>query len=308
MGVRVAAAVAIALLGLVAPSGALAAFPGANGRIAVSGEWGCDGSTIKTVRPNGSGLRALGECNIHDQYGTWTADGSTLLFKTWMDEGRRQPVMTMEPDGSARRELPVPDGDWAHPSPSGDQLVYERLNPVAERTEIWKVNFDGSGLVRLRAGQQPRFSPNGNTIAFVRPTIGGRQRGGLWLMDLDGEIIRRITRGRIAHADWSPTGRRLAYAQSDEHSDIYTIGVRGQNRRRLTRTERKNEASPAWSPDGRWIAFVRITRPERRKPQEVRRDLARGGTRSKLVVTLPRLIEPGFGTLYPYTLSWQARP
>ena len=299
---RVAAALAVALLALAAAaSGALAAFPGENGRIAVSGEWGCDGSTIKSVRPDGSGVQALGECNIHDQYGTWTADGSTLLFKTWMDNGRRQPVMTMEPDGSDRRELPVPDGDWPHPSPSGDQFVYERLDPVAERTEIWKVNFDGSGLMRLRAGSQPRFSPDGNTIAFLH-------RRGLWLMDLDGEIVRRIERGRIWHWDWSPTGRRLAYAKFDEHSDIYTIGVRGHNRRRLTRTERKNESSPAWSPDGRWIAFVRITRPERRKPQEVRKDLARGGTRSKLVVTLPRLIEPGFGTLYPYTLSWQARP
>lgn len=294
-------ALAIALLALAAPSGALAAFPGENGRIAISGEWGCDGSTIKTVRQNGSGLQALGECNIHDQYGTWTADGSTLLFKTWMDEGRRQPVMTMEPDGSDRQELPAPDGDWAHPSPSGDQFVYERLNTVAERREIWKVNVDGSELMRLRAGAQPRFSPGGKTIAFLK----GR---GLWLMDLDGEIIRRITRGRIWHWDWSPTGRRLAYTKTGEQSDIYTIGVRGQNRRRLTRTERKNESSPAWSPDGRWIAFVRHTRPEARKPPEVRRDRPGGGTRSKLVKTLPRLNEPGFGTLYPYTLSWQARP
>jgi hypothetical protein len=293
---------------LAVPTTAAASFPGSNGRIAISGEWGCDGSTIKSVRPNGSGLQALGECNIHDQYGTWTADGSALLFKTWVDNGRRQPVMTMEPDGSARRELQVPDGDWAHPSPSGDQFVYERFDPVAERTEIWKVNFDGSGLVRLRAGQQPRFSPDGSVIGFLRPTIGGRQKRGLWLMELDGGIIRHITPDQIWHWDWSPTGRRLAYAKSDEQSDIYTIGAFGQKRRRLTRTERKNESSPAWSPDGRWIAFVRHTRPEARKPPEVRRDIPRGGTRSKLVTTLPRLNEPGFGTLYPYTLSWQARP
>ena len=305
---RVAAAVAIALPALVAPSGAFAGFRGENGRIAISAEWQCDGSFIHTVRPNGSGLQALSACNDYDRSGIWSADGRTLLFRARLDpEGRNEPLMTMGADGSDREVIPVPEGDNPYPSPSGDRFVYERVDPVAQRVEIWIANFDGSGLMRLRTGRAPRFSPDGTTIAFTR-------RRGLWLMDLEGTIIRRITRARIGRWDWSPTGRRLAYTKEidsetiEEKSDLYTIGVRGKHRRRLTHSEHKYESSPAWSPDGRWIAFVRTITGNPPKYREIRKKLARGGTRSQLVMTPPRFIEPASGSLYPTTLSWQPRP
>jgi Tol biopolymer transport system component len=290
-----------------APSGALAGFRGENGRIAISAEWGCDGSYIKTVRPNGSGLRPLGVCNAHDRSGISSADGQTLLFKARLDpEGRNEPLMTMGADGSARKVIPVPEGDYPYPSPSGDRFVYERVDLAAERVEIWGANFDGSGLMRLRAGRQPRFSPDGTTIAFTR-------QSGLWLMDLDGTVIRRITRAPVVNFDWSPTGRRLAYTKSidtgtiESASDLYRIGVNGKNRRRLSHSKHKYESSPAWSPDGRWIAFVRDTTGKQEHYREIRKKLARGGTRSQLVMTPPRYIERASGSLYPTWLSWQPR-
>ncbi len=302
------AVVAIGLLSVTVPSAAFAAFPGENGRIAISAEWNCDGSMIHTVRPNGSGLQPLSACNDYDRSGTWSADGQTILFRTRLDpEGRNQPLMTMAADGSDGEVIPVPEGDHPYPSPSGDRFVYERVDTAAQRVEIWIANFDGSGLMRLRAGRAPRFSPDGTTIAFTR-------RRGLWLMDLDGTIIRRITRGRIGALDWSPTGRRLAYTKEidsetiESKSDLYTIGVGGRHRRRLTHSKHKYESSPAWSPDGRWIAFVRTTTGQQPHYREIRKKLARGGTRSELIITPPRFIEPASGSLYPTTLSWQPRP
>jgi TolB protein len=40
-------------------------------------------------------------------------------------------------------------------------------------------------------------------------------------------------------------------------ANIWTIRDNGTGLRRLTNTPAKDEAYPAWSPDGRWIAFIR---------------------------------------------------
>jgi Tol biopolymer transport system component len=54
--------------------------------------------------------------------------------------------------------------------------------------------------------------------------------------------------------DWSPDGSRIAFGYStNNRSDIAEIRSDGTGRRRLVR----NGAAPAYSPDGRWIAFSR---------------------------------------------------
>jgi Tol biopolymer transport system component len=254
-----------------------------------------------------------------DRYGTWTRDGRTLLFNARIDrDGTDMTVLSMGARGGNRRVLSVPEGYEPQPSPSGEQFVYERQDAGgSNRPDIWKVDIDGSNPVRLGVGRRPRFSPNGRRIAFIGPNVkqdgsGSPAERGLWLMDLDGEVIRRITDVEVHSFDWSPNGRRLAYVTQPQHTgdrnELYTIDVRGKRRRRVTKTARRTELSPAWSPNGRWLAFVRVVpRPEEQAPVvQVRKERLRSKRPSRLVITLPPAFEAINGPAYPTTLSWQA--
>jgi tricorn protease len=57
---------------------------------------------------------------------------------------------------------------------------------------------------------------------------------------------------RIENAAISPTGARAVF---EAHADIFTVPVEHGDIRNLTETPGVAERDPAWSPDGKWIAY-----------------------------------------------------
>src|SRR5947207_10327745 len=133
---------------------------------------------------------------------------------------------------------------------------------TAAGTSIAVVEPDRSGFRTLIANaQQPAWSPDGHSIAFVR-----RSEQGDWdifIANADGSGVRELVHpGRDDFQPaWSPDGSQLAYddyARGRDLGQIDVVKVEGSGRRKLTDHDSYGDSpyAPEWSPDGQWILFI----------------------------------------------------
>jgi tricorn protease len=79
----------------------------------------------------------------------------------------------------------------------------------------------------------------------------------LWIADLDGRNVRRLTSdiGVESHPVFSPDGKTIAFsAQYDGNTDVYTIGIEGGSPTRLT-WHPDPDIVRGWTPDGKAVLF-----------------------------------------------------
>jgi TolB protein len=110
--------------------------------------------------------------------------------------------------------------------------------------------------------QRPAWSPDGKQLAFARHRAAEIL---LYVCAADGSNERRLTERNEPEYDavWSPDGSRLAFAfdktaPNQGDIDVYTVSADGKDLQPVATSEGKlsHEEWPAWSPDGKWIAYT----------------------------------------------------
>lgn len=117
--------------------------------------------------------------------------------------------------------------EHVHLAPDGRRVLFAvrqaHLTDEASefRSQIMLALVNGAlEPVQLTAGEaasQPRWSPDGNYVAFLRKMRDGEGKAGLWVMRINGGEAWPLTgasngvRNAITNFAWSPDGRRLAF-------------------------------------------------------------------------------------------------
>jgi Tol biopolymer transport system component len=143
----------------------------------------------------------------------------------------------------------------------------------------WRSEGNGAAAASSGGGTPP--TPEGE----IAPAIGLKGRivyssvaGDLWIVKADGSNRRRLTdsgAGIDYSPTWSPDGKRVAFrttrgsSSGPDPSNIFVINADGSGERQLTpaRGQAAGGLFPAWSPDGRSIAYsngagINLIRPD----------------------------------------------
>ncbi len=191
---------------------------------------------IYTISPDGTGLRRLTSEPGHSEIPVWAPDGQQLAFIKI--RGSDTQIYVMSADGRRQRQLTSPPGISTFPawSPDGQHIAF--VSTRERSPQIYVMKADGSGQTRLTAppGEStvPVWSPTGRQIAFVSTRDQGLNE--LYVMNADGTEQRRLTEPESYVANEKSRGE-----QRQEAGGILL---------------RPGVLHPAWSPDGKRIAFV----------------------------------------------------
>jgi TolB protein len=136
-------------------------------------------------------------------------------------------------------------------------IAYARLGP--SQVQLFVSNADGTAERPLLDSDSldynPAWSPDGQWIVFTSERNGSAD---LYRVKPDGTELQQLT-ANLAYedqADLSPDGQKLAFVstRADGTADLWIRDL-GTNRETPLTSGPSGDFRPAWSPDGKWIAF-----------------------------------------------------
>jgi Tol biopolymer transport system component len=150
-------------------------------------------------------------------------------------------------------------------SPDGGMLCYV-LHAADGRRDLYAGRVAGGARIPLTDDDAiegtPRFSPDGEQVAFTRRTGADAIPEVRIVPSLGGDVVATIARS--AFPSWSPDGRRLAYVREAEGGSATELVVSAVDGTAATVVLPADSLYPflrypAWSPDGAELAVVRGT-------------------------------------------------
>jgi serine/threonine-protein kinase len=202
-----------------------------------------------------SGSSALGEFDFA------TSNSGTLVYAAGGSGIERTAAVWVDRAG---RSTPVEGNTYGYTTPSlspdGKDLVVTRI-VEAGREEVWLHDVETGTAARLSTksyvSNLPLWSPDGERIVFNSL----RRPPGLYQVshDLPDSSALVLQRGQhiLVPGSFSTGGRLLAYTELNNQTlgDLWTLSVDDGSVTPVARSP-WNERTPAFSPDGRWLAFT----------------------------------------------------
>jgi WD40 repeat protein len=231
----------------------------------------CATGEVVIANPNGRAKHML-RMPWQSHYPIWSPDGTRLLV-TATRSGMPDRPATMNPNGSRLTVLnpghPNLDLGCAAWSPDGTRLLCAGDGAQQALNGIYTVrSSDGGDLTRLTTSPSghndgaPAYSPDGTRFAFVRASNGNNGTGAVFVENVNGTGLQRITAygipmtGGYEALAWSPDGTEILFTSAAWSLD--TVHPDGTALHQLIHGKSGCPCafSPAWSPDGTRIAYA----------------------------------------------------
>jgi dipeptidyl aminopeptidase/acylaminoacyl peptidase len=260
---------------------------------------------------------------VSSEHPRWSPDGKFLAFLSERNEGKKQVWLLNRLGGEAQQLTDtiqdVEDFSW---SPDGTRMVLVLKDPTPEELDAAKEK-SAPAVHSPAAGDDAHQDEDKDKdkdkkpkskrpwvidrLQFKVDELGylDRRRTHLYVFDLSKKSLVQITSGDYDDSEpaWSPDSKLLAFTSNRSapdpdltyNTDIWTVAAantdKGAHLTQVT-TNPGIDMSPAWSPDGKFIAYVTMLDPKLfdYATKHLAISAATGGTAKILTLSLDRMV------------------
>ena len=203
-------------------------------------------------------LTGVGLANTGGELPAVSPDGRFIAYVALRD-GKQTDTYVARADGSGERQLTHTAERDERPSWIGSRVFTAVRAGDSTRATVMDADGKHARAASIFAGREPNPSSNGDFVI----SLAGEPSPRLFVAGGSGSGARAITDGKSpapSYAVWSPDGSRIAYATFDfgsRNMQVFVMNADGGGAQMLTAIPQTDGrvARPAWSPDGRTIAF-----------------------------------------------------